>query len=298
MIWSIFKDRIPLIPSLLSPMTTHIGLQFLERNPHKVEVASLITALPALCPNLQNIQLEGLPRDPVITAAVSELLLSISRNNFRTFSVDSPLTEKDREVIYKLPDLRKLSIVLDSPTPLPTIILQKLLPLTQLKELVIGFSCEPSCSSTIDDDTITDLARALPNLEVLHIGNAPCKTLAGITVKGLSALAHYSLHLNDLCIHFQLASLNPPRIPLFPSVDESPIPRKDCPLEVLHVGNTRMPWQSALMVALTLTYLFPHLKRIKYKNHGWSEVSKAIRNSKNLVNRSSKNVYLFLKPDH
>lgn len=133
-------------------MTTHIGLQFLERNPHKVEVTSLITALPALCPNLQNIQLEGLPRDPVITAAVSELLLSISRNTFRTFSVDSPLTEEDREVIYKLPDLRKLSIVLDSPTPLPTIILQKLLPLTQLKELVIGFSCEPSCSSTIDDD--------------------------------------------------------------------------------------------------------------------------------------------------
>jgi hypothetical protein len=200
------------------------------------------------CPNLREICLTDLPRDRMITLAVSELVLNINKNTLHSFEVDYPLTKEACEVIYQLPDLCTLYAAIDVPTALPTVVLpnlnnldvdyfdgyhwlqslrgasvekldsiavsaesdsidgfleefktvalttsipatlstfrfytghpwrpnyRPLLPFTQLQCLTIGFSCELGCSSTIDDDTITDLARAMPRLETLELGNKP-----------------------------------------------------------------------------------------------------------------------------
>ena len=358
-------ESIPFIPLLLSPRTTTIHLRFSELDLHRAVVASMINTLPMLCPNLHAIHLTGLPRDPMITAAVSELALATNQNTLRHFCVDSSLTEEACEVIRKHPDLRTFHTVIDRPNALPTMVLpnltniniaynlshdwlqgfrgaslgkltsvtiasesdlivdflgafesaalttsipgtlsslvfhterpwrpiyRSLLPFTQLKILAIWCSCEPSCSSTVDDDIITDLARAMPKLEVLGLGNYPCKTAAGVTVKGLTALAHYCPHLLDLTIHFQVASLDPPAILCFASPGETPIPQQGCALKYLHVGDISVPEESTLMVALTLVNIFPHLECVNYSDVGWEKVANAIQGSKHLVHSSSENV--------
>ena len=86
----------------------------------------MITTFQILWPDLQNITLRPLPRDPGITAAVSRMVLLGNRNALRYFGVDSPLTEEAREVIFKLPDLRELSVVIERNTPSPSAVLPNL----------------------------------------------------------------------------------------------------------------------------------------------------------------------------
>ena len=164
---------------------------------------------------------------------------------------------------------------------------RSLLPFTQLKELEIALSCGDSCSSTVDDSIITDLARAMPKLEILQLGAAPCQTPASVTVKGLAALAYHCPRLIRLCIHFQLAGLDPREIPPTSS-SESTIPQEDCALAELQVGDIHVPEESALMVALTLLRIFPRLGFIRYTTLGWVKVAHAISVSKELVDRLSK----------
>ena len=274
-LWSIPVELIPLIPSFLSPRTTYFLLGFKVGAPNAI-VASMITALPTLCPNLQHILLVALPRNPMITAAVSGMLLASNRNSLRRLSVDSPLTEEAREVAYKHPDLRELSMVIEGSTSLPTVVLPNLadmaieydhscnwlqgfrdatlgkltsitlfcesesignfleefkrvalttsipatlssfsfntsrpwrpnyrclLPFTQLSEIDIDFSCQDGCLSTIDDDIIIGIARAMPRLKILRLGDEPCQTPTGITTKGLATLARYCPDLSALRLH-------------------------------------------------------------------------------------------------
>jgi len=358
-LWSATGDLIPFIPLFLSPGTTVINIEFTTSGLPEVVTASMITTLPTLCPNLQKIMLYPLPRGPVITAAVSELLLTIDRDSIRSFHVDSLLTEEAREMVYKLPNLCELMVVIDGPTLLPTLVLpnlteidveydrdcgwlqgfrgatfgklasvtirsesssigdfleafksvalttstpetlstfgfytsspwrpnyRSLLPFTQLKELIVEFSCVGGCSSTIDDDVITDLARTMPKLETLHFGEEPCKTPTGVTAKGLAALAYYCPRLTALRIHFQVASFDP----VITSGGGSTIPWEDCALTDLDVGDISLPEVSALMVALTLLRIFPRLDCIQYRNMGWEQVANAITHSKWLADRSSK----------
>ena len=118
-LWGIQRLFIPFIPFLLSPRITSIFLTF-ESDLPKTTIASTLTALPTLCPNLQTIKLDPLPRDPMITAAVSRMLLVANRKTLQEFYVDSPSTEEASEVLYKLPNLRSLSVVIDGETLLPS----------------------------------------------------------------------------------------------------------------------------------------------------------------------------------
>ena len=323
----------------------------------------MITAFPKLCPNLHDIGLIGLPRDSMITVAVSELVLTTNQNTLQYFHVDSPLTMEACQVIYKLPNLCTLRAIIDSSTALPTMVLpglaaiyieyhnghewlqgfrgaslgkltsvafscksdsidsflgafesvalttsipttlstfqfytkcqwrpsyRSLLPFTQLRELVIESDCGLGCSSTIDDDTITDLARTMPQLETLELGDRPCETpSAGVTVKGLTALTYYCPRLFELVIHFQVDGLDPPDIPCLTSTGEPTIPQEGCILELFHVGETCVPEESAMMVALTLLNLFPRLRYIDYSDGSWEKVDHAIQNSKRLIHCSS-----------
>jgi len=126
--WGIRESYIPFIPLFLSPRTTSIYLTFAPNFP-KAMAVSMIATLPTLCPDLQVITLHALPRDPIITAAVSGMFLITNRNTLQEFYVDSPLTEEASEVLYKLPNLRGLSVVIEKGTSLPSASLPNLVDL-------------------------------------------------------------------------------------------------------------------------------------------------------------------------
>ncbi|KAF9786362.1 hypothetical protein BJ322DRAFT_1059266 [Thelephora terrestris] len=352
---------IPFIPLFLSPRTTAFTIfSYSGANLPRAVTASMIAALPTLCPNLQRIRLYHLPTDPIIAAAVSELLFTTNLKTLSDFHANFPLVEEAREVIYKLPGLRRFQTRISGPTTVPTMVLPNLvrleieydcghdwlqgfrgaslgklasvwintksdsigdflkafecvalttsipatlltfrlhtvrewrpnyhhlLPFTQLETLVIHFSCKLGCPSTIDDDTIVHLARAIPNLTTLQFGLRPCRTAAGVTPKGLSALALYCLHLSELRIHFRAASFDPPTMPGFIPSDCT-VPREVCALTNLDVGDIPIPDKFALMVALTLTRIFPCLKWIDYSDGRWREVAMAIGISNELADYS------------
>ena len=358
----ITDDSISFIPLFLSTRITSILLGFeleLGSELPKAVIASLVTSLPTLCPNLQRIGLHYTPRDPMITAAISEMFLATDRNTLQRFHVDSPLADEVREVICKLPNLRGLWLVIDGPAPLPTLVLpnltainieydddrswlqgfrgatlgkltsvtfrsgshsigdileafksvalttsipatlskfefhtsrpwrpncRSLLLFTRLKKLDIGFPCGRDCSSTIDDDILTDLARAIPKLKNLRLGAAPCNTPASVTFKGLAALTYHCPRLSKLRIHFRVANFDPA---------ESPLPQGDCALTDLEVGGISVPGGSTSMVALTLLRIFPRLHSISYTNPGWAMVAHAINVTEEFSDDSGEGSWVF-----
>ena len=361
-LWPTIGGFVPFIPLFLSHRTLVVTIQFTEPHP-KAVIASMITTLPTLCPNLREITLTYLPRHPMITAAVSGMLLAIDRDNLRWFHVDSPLTEEAREVVYGLSNLQGLTVVAEKSTPLPLLMFpdlynlavrydcgsdwlrmfhrttleglkdvvflprsehiddileafervavaastqktlsgfrfntshswnpnySSLLPFTQLETLDIEFSCDDGCSSSVDDDIIADIAQAMPKLEILCLGRAPCRTPTGVTAKGLTTLAYHCLHLSTLRIHFQVASLHPPVIPEVTSSGQLTVPRGDCALTDLEVGEIPVPEESTSAVALTLLHIFPHIENIEYINEQWRKVADAIDLAKQSVDRSGK----------
>ena len=318
---------------------------------------------PTLCPNLQTIGLYNLPGDPIITAAISEFLLTTNRGALQQFHMDFPLTQEAHEVIFKLPGLRELTMVVEGPSSFPTVVLpnlteidleydhnydwlqgfhkatlgkldsvtfraksasarvagfleafesvglaasttlstfifytrqswrpnyRSLLSFQQLRKLEIRFSCRGGCSSTIYDDTITDMARAMPRLETLLLGESPCQTPTGITAKGLTVLAHYCPNLFNLRIHFRADSFNARMMIAGTPHTGTTAPRRDCALTGLHVGAISIPEESTLMVALTLARIFPHLSWIHHDDDNWEKVLEAIRISRQFVDRTSK----------
>lgn len=116
---------IPFIPLFLSPQTTNINIAFTEDSP-PVAVASIISMLPTLCPNLQCVNMDRLGRDLAITSAVSEMLLTCNKGSLQNFYVDSPLTDEAREVVYRLPNLFGLWVVIEGRTLLPPVALPNL----------------------------------------------------------------------------------------------------------------------------------------------------------------------------
>ena len=352
-LWAINRSFIPFIPFLLSSRTISISLTFGSDLPNTM-IASTVTALSVLCPNLQTIKLDPLPRDPMITAAVSWVLLVASRNTLQELYAGSPLTEEASEVLYKLPNLRSLSVVIDKETSLPPVSLPNLtkleitchdeddwvrlfrgatlgqlesvtfraqskqigdflgaferaalsssvhntlstfnlfttcswnlkypslLPFTQMVDLDIRFSCDGGCSSTVDDDVVISLSRAMPKLEILGLGDDPCfQPTSGVTPKGLLALAHRCPSLSLLCIHFQADSLNvPAATPGMIHNAEPAAPSTDCALTEIVVGETPVPEGSALTITLTLLRIFPRIDSIEFTNDEWEEVDNAIK---------------------
>ena len=346
-LWYVAGEFIPFIPLFLSPRTTTI-IASIELGAPKELVASIITTLPTLCPNLQEITLHPLPRDPMITAAVSGMLLS-SHNTLRSIHVDSPLTKEARDVIYKLPELGGLWMIIEGSTPLPTVVLPNLTELdveydhesdwlqgfhgatlgklasvtfrpgvesiydfleafervalttstgttlskfrfytwhswrpnyhsliqfTQLTELIIESPCGGVCSSTMDDDTIATLARAMPKLETLRLDDNPCRKIPiGVTAEGLAFLADHCPDLFVLRIHFQVASLSTPAaVGRMASNGGPSAPQRDCALKEFEVGLIPVPEESVAMVALTLARIFPRIAYLEYVDESWGKV--------------------------
>ena len=344
---------IPLIPMFLSPGITTISITSIESGTPAAVVASMITTLPTLCPNLREINFGGLPRDPVITAAVSGMLLSNNRNTLRYFNVDSPLTGEARDVIYRHPELGGLWVVIEGPTSLPTVALPNLVELdveydhdsgwlegfrgatlgkltsvtfragfesvdfleafesvalttsatttlskfrfytsypwrpnyrslfsfTQMAKLLIECPCERICSSSVDDDIISTLARTMPKLETLQLGDPPCREIpTGVTAEGLAVLARHCPDLSTLRIHFQVASFGASPVIdwMAPNAGLTALQR-DCALTELEVGLIPVPEESVTVVALTLARIFPRISYVESVDGNWLDVMSVIR---------------------
>jgi len=352
------EELVQFIPLFLSPATIVITILFANLSDlPNVMVASTLATFPTLCPNLQQIALHSLPRDPMTTAAVSGMLLTANRNALRSIMVDSPLTEEAREVVYKLPNLRVLSVVIEENTLLLPPVLpnltdlnidydhdsdwlkgfrgatlgklkaasfysgseqigdfleefervalatstqntlssfslstscswnpnySSLLRFTQLTYLLVDFPCDDGCSSTVDDNVITALAQAMPKLEFLLLGEAPCsEILTGVTVRGLAVLAHHCPDLSTLRVHFQVASLcTPQTIDWVAPVDRSATLQRGCALEELQVGEILVAEGSVPTIALTLAFIFPRIDSIDGVDEDWEKVIGAIRLSR------------------
>ena len=165
-----------------------------------------------------------------------------------------------------------------------------LLPFTQLTHLVVGFSCSIGCSSTVDDNVMTNLARTMPKLEILRLGDDPCsEILTGVTVKGLVVLAHHCPNLTALRIHFQVTSLSaPPAAGGVTSNAGSAALRRDCALRLLEVGGIPMAEEPVATVAVILAQIFPRIERVQYFDGNWEKVTDAIHLSRQIINYSSK----------
>jgi len=346
---------IPFIPLLISSKTVDINIKFCA-NPPIVSVASTIVRLPKLCPNIRSLVLNYLPRNPVITEAVSEMLISCNRDTLQMFLATSPLTEEARGVLYQLPKLRQLRTVFQGATLLPPVTLpsltticvvydhgnewlqgfrgatlgelnavvfspsvsarignfleefqsvaltipaqntlsslvfrtsqswnpnySSLLVFKQLTKLEIEFSCDTGCSSRVDDDIVISLAQAMPKLEILQLGKDPCWDPSGVTLKGLVALANRCLHLSKLRVHLhveELVEATTSTEPPLPSKHAAVVPRMDCDSMVLQVGETPIPEEEELGVALTLLHVFPQKLNIEYSNPQWEEVVETMK---------------------
>ena len=121
------QSFLPFLPFFLSPSISSISFESFVFDVPEFVVASVITNLPTLCPNLQDINLPSLGRDPMITAAASKMFFATNRNALRRFHADSPLTEEAAEAIYKLRDLCGLSVVIEKGTPIPSALLPNLI---------------------------------------------------------------------------------------------------------------------------------------------------------------------------
>lgn len=350
-------DFTPFIPLFLSPRTTDICINFI--NSPTIMVGLAIARFPKFCPHIGSLILKPLLRNPAITEAVSEMLLTCNRDTLQSFLVDSPVTEDARGVLYKLPKLRQFWTVIQGPTSLPTVALpdletihvewdsghnwlqgfhgatvgklktvtfrsvsesppiggfleefqsvalttsmpntlsefnfytsqpwtpnySSLLIFKQMKKLEIEFSCSYGCRSAADDEVVINLAKAMPELEVLQLGKQPCRVSRGVTFKGLIVLALCCPRLSKLCVHFQaneLAEAMSRSGPPSPSGPTAIAPQTNCALTDLQVGETPISNSATLAVGLTLLQIFPEILNIKYvgSNAQWGRVAETIR---------------------
>ena len=112
----------------------------------------------------------------------------------------------------------------------------------------------------VDDDVVMNLARAMPKLESLQLGNPPCSEIpTGVTSNGFVVLANHCPDLRTLCVHFQVATLSvPPPIDGMTSDVRPAALRRDCALIDLLVGDVSVADESVLAVTQTLVRIFPH----------------------------------------
>ena len=354
-------DFVPFIPFFLSPKTVDICFRFAPNVP-ALTVTLTIAGLPTLCPHIVSLVLNPLPRNPAITEAVSEMLLACSPNTLQLLSVDSPLTEDARGIVYRLPKLYSLSALIQGPISLPPVELpcletlcvewdsgydwlegfreakiRKLESITlrpatvphqvhgflgfleefqsvalsisaqetlsefsfytsqswfpnysslfvfkRLVKLEVEFSCNSGCSSTVDDDTIVNLAEAMPGLKILRLGGPPCRAGGGVAFKGLVALALRCPRLSELCVHLQAHKLADATHRPSPLGSTAVVPRTECALTDLHVGWTRISEQATLAIGLSLLQIFPEIVNIKYFNSPWKKVVDVIRLSRQI----------------
>jgi len=129
----------------------------------------------------------------------------------------------------------------------------------------------------------------MPKLRILALGDKPCSEIrAGVTVKGLVALADYCPGLYTLRVHFQVASLATP--PASGGIPPNPGPtalRRDCALMELEVGEMPFPEEEASAITMTVARIFPRPAYLHYIDENWEEVTDVTCASRQFIDPSS-----------
>jgi hypothetical protein len=149
-----------------------------------------------------------------------------------------------------------------------------------LTSLIISSDCNSLCqTSGLTDNDIDLLSTAMPCLETLNLGSAPCISLSQITFKSLYTLSRRCTRLNDLLIHFNPAlfvtkcrKLESWDVAL--GISDVNTSLDLCSVTELYAGEIPLPEQShaCSILALGLLRVFPCLEEVVYENEDWAGV--------------------------
>ena len=153
-----------------------------------------------------------------------------------------------------------------------------------LKNLTVFelYSTGSTSCQTLDltDADINLLTNAMPHLQVLVIGEEPCRVPSKITFNSLYTISSRCTGLRTLQIHFNpdlfITKVN---ADFKSGNDDFEIPSSDlCSVTEIKAGNIALPGQSnvSYIMALGLLRVFPHLEGVKYNDVAWKEINKMV----------------------
>ena len=147
--------------------------------------------------------------------------------------------------------------------------LYPLLSFERLTALVLH-SRSQECTVQLDDPFVCRLAKALPRLEILRLGDAPPNAVTNVTVESLVALSMNCVDLDFLRIHFDVTS-----IPSRSTYENSQMRKSSCKLRTLSVGSQPPPSSDddILRLAFAIAHIFPHVEDIRRYGEGWRKVN-------------------------
>lgn len=164
--------------------------------------------------------------------------------------------------------MRRLTFSVLDPCDLTPRVLAPLLNFGFLTTLSVTTPCDPTqCRTRLTNDSLAQLAEALPQLVELVLGATPCRSpTREITLAGLRPLSKHCIHLETLQIHFSALDI-PADIPddvLSHPSDEEPLSPNHCHLWRLVVGALPVSTSenALLIVAYFLRQLFPRLSTV------------------------------------
>ena len=176
--------------------------------------------------------------------------------------------------------MRRLSFAASEPCDITPPVLTPLFAFGCLTSLSVSPPCDlTQCKSQLTDDTLAQLAGALPRLVELFLGAVPCGSPAtGVTLSGLAPLSVHCVYLETLQVHFRVLDIHRdiPDVALLEPSDQASLSPNLCHLTQIVVGQLPISTaeRSPLIVASFLHQTFPRLSKIVYDldDSPWKEV--------------------------
>ena len=160
----------------------------------------------------------------------------------------------------------------ENEVPLTEAGIRPLLSFGRLTTLKLTNSCtKERCGVQLNDSIISELARALPQLTSLVLGDIPCRSpTPGVTVASLVALSTNCVDLDFLRLHFNTNGI----VSCGTAYANPQMHKFACKLRTLSVGSQPLPSEpnDILLVTFTILHIFPHVETIAHKDGEWKQV--------------------------
>ena len=217
----------------------------------------------SLLPSLESLQLRG-------EAALEWLsLFDTTKNCYPTRTV---VADNLSHLLYS-----HSTLIADST------LLSKLLPLANLVEVTLCLRCtspeDTGCASGFSDEDVECLAIALPKLEVLRLGEAPCgANTCPTTILSLFFLSIHCANLKLLSIHFRTTNMATDVMAMVDYAHSHDLQRRPkCTLDILVAGDQIVPlggYESAL-ISMGISMIFPSLTQIQ-GSRDWGQLKRVV----------------------
>ena len=169
--------------------------------------------------------------------------------------------------------------------PIDSSLVSKFLPLTDLVDVRISAGCPlQSCVSRFTDEDVERLAIALPKLEVLTLGERPCKAnTCPTTILSLLSLSIHCTKLRYLNIHFSTRNIWVDMLDTFcdayshglhlrPKSGLKTLVVQDTPLDIDYSGHT------PAFVSMGMVMIFPSLNKFVSETSAWDRLEFVVKN--------------------